>query len=730
MEKRPIETQKHTSERGQSIILLAFVFVSFLIIVGLAIDLGLVYIERVRLGRAVDAAVLGGVQELPDEEAAFARALMFLRDNGYDLATNATIYYNGQWVTASRPPGTAPATIYINTADYRELDEFNNPIDDTAMRIRVEGTRDVPLNFMKFAGPQFSAVPVGGRAVAENVQDLDVVVVFDRSGSMQFDTICYGCWEVDNLDGYDYRDWPSGEEYPGGDPHPLAYPHELCSGYSATDMYRTYNGYRYVSIEAEHFYNNWPIFNPDYRGTQSGVKTSYWGLQRNGRGSSTVGDDSTRCQGITGERAGCGGYMQHNPFTVYPDDDEQVYSSSELAAAPQLVYRFQVPSSGTYRLWLRGQGGASGWSANVDQRTIHWGLNGSYRGTSTNFQSGEMYDGARYDRWRWRRVDEFSLVAGQTYDLNIWAGGAGFRLDKIVITNAPDWEADDILLNPGTGTSETQKGPAATAGLSGFACWSCYPLFGRPTSQACEDTWNANPQWQEMYSAMFDDQQPVRAAKEAVKMFIDPPEDLESRLEPKFDQVGFVSYSSNSTIDSELECVKRLGSGCTSFQSVLNEIEVIISDGSTSMASALWDGILVLMNGREVSSNDLTRVVNRLHYGRSGTSKFIVLMTDGEPNVRPRDRFGNYVACPDLYPDSGLSSNDEISRDCVVYFAQKARDNGIIVYTIGLGDGVVEPLLISVADTTGGNYFPAPDKDDLERIFMQILQQIYIRLVE
>jgi len=126
----------------------------------------------------------------------------------------------------------------------------------------------------------------------------------------------------------------------------------------------------------------------------------------------------------------------------------------------------------------------------------------------------------------------------------------------------------------------------------------------------------------------------------------------------------------------------------------------------------------------------LTRVVNRLHYGRSGTSKFIVLMTDGEPNVRPRDRFGNYVACPDLYPDSGLSSNDEISRDCVVYFAQKARDNGIIVYTIGLGDGVVEPLLISVADTTGGNYFPAPDKDDLERIFMQILQQIYIRLVE
>jgi hypothetical protein len=729
VETKRFGTQEHIGERGQSIILLAFVFVSFLIIIGLAIDLGLVYIERVRLGRAVDAAALGGVQELPGETAAFARAVMFLRDNGYTCPGNTTIYFNDPQEV--NPPicssANAMAVIHVNTADYRELDEFYNPLQDTAMRIRVEGIRNVPLNFMKFAGQQFSAVPVGGRAVAENVRDLDVAVVFDRSGSMEFDTICYGCWEVDDRDYYDYNDWPSGEEYPnGGDRYPLAYPNELCSGYAPEDMYRTYSGYRYVVIEAEHFYNNWPIFNPDYKGTQSGVKTSYWGLQRNGKGASTVGDDPVRCSGVTGSRAGCGGYMQHNPFsTTFP---EQVYDSSEIASAPQLIYRFQVPTSGTYRIWLRGQGGAGNdWSANVDRRLIHWGLNGAYRGSSTNFASGSYYDGATYGNWYWRRVDEFGLLAGQTYNLNIWAGGAGFRLDKIVITNAPDWMADDILLNPSYGTVEQRKGPAATAGLSGFACWPCYPLFGPPSSQQCQDAWDANPQWQEMYDAMFDDKQPVRAAKEAVKLFIDPPEDMESRLEPKFDQIGLVSYSSSeyTSIDSELECVKRRGAtACTSFQSVLNIIETIDSGGSTSMASALWDGILVLMNGQEVAGNELTRQTGRLHYGRSGTSKFIILMTDGVPNVRPRDADGDYVACPDLYPDGG------VYHDCVVYFAQKARDNGVIVYTIGLGEGVDEVLLTTVADTTGGNYYPAPDKDDLERIFMEILQQIYIRLVE
>ncbi|OQY26179.1 MAG: hypothetical protein B6I34_00350 [Anaerolineaceae bacterium 4572_32.1] len=82
------------NEEGQSIILLAATFIAFIAIVGLAIDLGLVYIERVKIARAVDAAALAAVQELPNEQLALLRAIEYLENNGYDL-TNSRIEYFG-----------------------------------------------------------------------------------------------------------------------------------------------------------------------------------------------------------------------------------------------------------------------------------------------------------------------------------------------------------------------------------------------------------------------------------------------------------------------------------------------------------------------------------------------------------------------------------------------------------------------------------------------------------
>jgi hypothetical protein len=71
-------------ERGQSLIIVVFAFIGILALVGLSIDLGLVYVERVRAGRAADATALAAVAELPLEQAAQMRARDYLRDNGYD----------------------------------------------------------------------------------------------------------------------------------------------------------------------------------------------------------------------------------------------------------------------------------------------------------------------------------------------------------------------------------------------------------------------------------------------------------------------------------------------------------------------------------------------------------------------------------------------------------------------------------------------------------------------
>ena len=71
-------------EKGQSIVILAFAVVVLLVFVGLTIDVGRLYGLRIQLSRAVDAAALAGVMELPDEPAADARARQFMRTNGID----------------------------------------------------------------------------------------------------------------------------------------------------------------------------------------------------------------------------------------------------------------------------------------------------------------------------------------------------------------------------------------------------------------------------------------------------------------------------------------------------------------------------------------------------------------------------------------------------------------------------------------------------------------------
>ncbi len=58
--------------------------------------------------------------------------------------------------------------------------------------------------------------------------------------------------------------------------------------------------------------------------------------------------------------------------------------------------------------------------------------------------------------------------------------------------------------------------------------------------------------------------------------------------------------------------------------------------------------------------------------------------------------------------------------------AQRAADNGVIIFTIGLlvGGDVNELLLQQIADITGGEYHPAPTASALEEIYLGIFQQI------
>ncbi|UCD92263.1 MAG: VWA domain-containing protein, partial [Methanobacteriota archaeon] len=71
--------------------------------------------------------------------------------------------------------------------------------------------------------------------------------------------------------------------------------------------------------------------------------------------------------------------------------------------------------------------------------------------------------------------------------------------------------------------------------------------------------------------------------------------------------------------------------------------------------------------------------------------------------------------------------NSDVSHDFVtLQEAQRAADNGIIIFTIGLlvGGDVNEVLLQQIADITGGEYHRAPTADALKDIYLGIFQSV------
>jgi len=70
-----IRKSRASREEGQSIVIVAMAMVGLLVFAGLAVDAGVVYVASVRLARAVDAAALAGVVELPYETSITSTAL-------------------------------------------------------------------------------------------------------------------------------------------------------------------------------------------------------------------------------------------------------------------------------------------------------------------------------------------------------------------------------------------------------------------------------------------------------------------------------------------------------------------------------------------------------------------------------------------------------------------------------------------------------------------------------
>jgi hypothetical protein len=152
--------------------------------------------------------------------------------------------------------------------------------------------------------------------------------------------------------------------------------------------------------------------------------------------------------------------------------------------------------------------------------------------------------------------------------------------------------------------------------------------------------------------------------------------------------------------------------------SVIHAIESMQPAVWTNIAQGMEKGIEVLepTNG---------------HYGRPYALRYMILMTDGVPNRWPR--YPRNHVChedPDLWLDESGDEDEDKARDCVIYYAQQAKAKGVAVFTIGLGMSVDEPLLRAVAKETDGDYFHAQRAGELNAVFDEIANRIFLRLVE
>lgn len=808
-------------QKGQSIIIFTFAFIGLIAMLGLALDLGLVYIEKVKVNRTADAATLAAVVELPYEQDTMNRAIEFIQLNGYDVGVDTEILIRGCVVSPTTyvdlrgvshvytPPGgphnvaepgfTNPitrttlitgaayisatqqpprATFVIDTGGYQS---HNNDTDDseecaannlgTATKLRVAGRVNVNMSFMQFFG--FRTVPVEDTSTAENLTSLDVIVVFDISGSMEDQTICHDCWVRTSFN----PDWPNNGYF-----NPLPYWERWKNEASGTTGNQSIpnsdlcvlalpkpfitNTFKYLTLEAELYSavggGDWGL---DVRTPGNG----FWSIQRGSEGTvglaaeqndqknragqpayqssnvcrpnveggqidCTVGSgagDNVCSSADGGVAVDCSAYIAARPMANYgqgpgniPNLNGAAYNSNCFinsgstgstggdcwsnnpfstipglekgpSTVPYVEYDFTPTWTQTTHIWIRMIGGGTQsytWAGSSPDQILP-DLNGGGTGnnvtpwrkvvywqvdTGTIFQRkdnvnadysnspGEYYTNGTehvqgFDRWnasrsnggswRWIKLGSTTTVSGTQATLRLYAGSAGYMVDKIVFTNDPNGSTPEggnkitnvanipaALRRTVTGTVQTTGfnnnppddawresiGPPASPGsATREACNKCNPAYGYAVTQAdCTCRKNGgetgygsgtgctfvstitptNQLQEQVLYGLYSGIQPLRSAQEAVKRFA-------RKLDPKFDQLGIVAFTTNSanTDDrrAKLQCLtwatERLGNPARCYDpslgtplgytKIFSAVEKQWPDASTNIAMGMREGL-------------------------------------------------------------------------------------------------------------------------------------------
>jgi Flp pilus assembly protein TadG len=163
---------KTNRERGISVIFTAISLTTIVPLVGLAIDAGILYTVKGRLQMAVDAGALAGARALSrgnDDASQQSNAKAVAQ--AYALLNFPSGYFN---ITPPTFPGGS-ITVDESVANQRS--------------VTVSTNVTAPLYFLRWLGDTAATVNASATAVR---RDVNVVIVMDRSGSLQNSGSCAG----------------------------------------------------------------------------------------------------------------------------------------------------------------------------------------------------------------------------------------------------------------------------------------------------------------------------------------------------------------------------------------------------------------------------------------------------------------------------------------------------------------------------------------------------------
>ena len=169
----------------------------------------------------------------------------------------------------------------------------------------------------------------------------------------------------------------------------------------------------------------------------------------------------------------------------------------------------------------------------------------------------------------------------------------------------------------------------------------------------------------------YDSPTKLSLAKIAANNFID---NLRSN-----DKSGVVSFSWTAALN------KGLSNDHASTKSVINGL---VANGATNIGDAV-----------DKANKELMSIENS-----PKIFKVEILLTDGRANQ----------------PNGNGSNENSADSALALTKSLEAAENGIIVFTIGLGSDVNADMLQNMAQNTGGKYYFAPTGNDLNGIFNQI----------